>query len=100
MLQLYELVPQVNLKYYTKIADIPTTGKCAFSPHAVRDDPRATKSPGFSRSFVPGTLRTFITFIPCSIVLQFGAGTRPFRDIPIYSKGCSASVAARAPAVS
>jgi hypothetical protein len=35
------------------------------------------------------------TFIPCSIVLHFGVGARPFRDMPLYSKGRSTSVAAR-----
>jgi hypothetical protein len=37
----------------------------------------------------------FSTFIPCSIVLHFGVGARPFRDMPLYSKGRSTSVAAR-----
>jgi hypothetical protein len=35
------------------------------------------------------------TFIPCSIVLHFGVGARPFRDMPLYSKGRSTSVASR-----
>jgi hypothetical protein len=35
------------------------------------------------------------TFIPCIIVLHFGVGARPFRDMPLYSKGRSTSVAAR-----
>ena len=36
------------------------------------------------------------TFIPGSIVLHFGAEARPLRDMPLYSKGRSTSVAARA----
>ena len=36
-----------------------------------------------------------VLFVPCSIVLHFGVGPRPFRDMPLYSKGRSTSVAAR-----
>jgi hypothetical protein len=35
------------------------------------------------------------TLIPCSIVLHFGVGARPLRDMPLYSKGRSTSVATR-----
>ena len=47
-----------------------------------------------SRSIYPAGI-TIGIFIPCSIVLHFGVGARPFRDMPLYSKGRSTSVAAR-----
>ena len=46
---------------------------------------------------VTNTKINISTFIPCSIVLHFGAGARPFRDMPLYLKAVAlyASVAAR-----
>jgi hypothetical protein len=60
--------------------------------HAIRtmeETRRRLSYPRTRRTIVPGT------FIPCSIVLHFGVGARPFRDMPLYSKGRSTSVAAR-----
>jgi hypothetical protein len=51
---------------------------------------------GFSLERKPMVyLLLFLVVLKFSIVLHFGVGARPFRDMPLYSKGRSTGVAAR-----